>query len=236
MRLVTWHLGHRLDGGHVPENVITALASLAPDIVILTERLPGPARRLFLASLAGIGLTHSLAPTPGRPGSHALIASRLKLLPGSLTTGASRDPPPPRVLHAHATTGMLDVLGLGSPVSARRPAARRACWEWLVRAAATLKQRRAILIGDFEVDDTSRRPADVDHLRHLTDAGWQRAVPANDVGNRPATGDAGALDYALLSPSMQRIDARYALAAAGLRLSGTQDSLSDHPVLVVDVQ
>ena len=236
MRLVTWHLGHRLDDGHVPENVITALASLAPDIVILTERLPGPAHRLFLASLAGIGLTHSLAPTPVQPGGHVLIAGRLKLVPGFLTTGASRDPPPPRVLHAHATTGVLDILGLRSPDPTRRPSARRACWEWLIRAAATLKQRRAILIGDFDVDATSRPSAGDDHLRYLTDAGWQRAVPANDVGNRTANGDAGALDHAFLSPSVQRIDARYTLAAAGLRLSGTQDSLSDHPVLVVDVQ
>lgn len=236
MRLVTWHLGHRLDGGHVPANVITALAALEPDIVILTERLPDPARLLFLASLAGIGLTHTLAPTPGQQGSHVLIASRLQLVPGFLGTGARRDSPPPRVLHAHATTGVLDILGLRSPDPTGRPSARRACWEWLVRAAATLKQRRSILIGDFDVDATARHTDGNDHLRHLTDAGWQRAVPANDVGNGTATGDAAALDHAFLSPSVQRIDARYALAAAGLRLSGTQDSLSDHPVLVVDVQ
>ena len=43
MRQVTWNLGQRLNGGHAPDDVITALAALEPDIVILTEHLPGPA-------------------------------------------------------------------------------------------------------------------------------------------------------------------------------------------------
>jgi hypothetical protein len=236
MRLVTWNLGQRLNGGHAQDNVITALAALEPDIVILTECLPGPARRSFLASLAGLGLTHQLSPTPRQHDGQVHIASRLKLVPGLLEAGATRDHLPPNMLHAYAPTGVLDVLGLRSCDPGCRRTTRRARWAGLVRAATTLKHRRALLIGDFDVEVGDERPDAVDHLRYLTDAGWKHALPADGAGYRDARGNAGRLDHAFLSPSLQKIDARYVLAAAEFRLTGTKESLSVQPVLVVDLQ
>jgi hypothetical protein len=96
-----------------------------------------------------------------------------------------------------------------------------------------MKHRRAILIGDFVADD----PADGnDHLRQLIDAGWQHAVPAAGAHYRTAGSETVRLDHAFLSPSIQNIDTRYALTVAGFRLTGTKDSLSAQPVLVVDVK
>jgi len=233
MRLVTWNLGHRLDGGHNADDVVTALAALEPDIVILTGRLPGPARRPFLESLAGLGLKHQLAPEPGRHDSHALVASRIELVPGSLEPGATGDPLPPNMLHAYAPTGVLDVLGMTRPMSGRRPARRRGGWERVLRAATSLKHRRAILIGDFADDD---RANGNDHLRQLIDAGWKHAVPAEGASYRMPSKEAVQLDHAFLSPSIQNIETRYALTVAGFRLTGTKDSLSTQPVLVVDVK
>ena len=235
MRLVTWNLGQRLDGDHAPDEVITALASLEPDIVILAQRLPGPARESFLASLAGLGLTHQLAPTPQQHGDHVLIASRLELVPGLRKARATPDDLPPNMLHAYAPAGVLDVLGLRRPNDGNRPTARRASWERLVRVARTLKHRRAILIGDFDVDAHDGRGAGIDHLRQLIDAGWKHAVPT-DGGYATASDDAGKLDHAFLSPTIQQIDARYLLAAAGFRLTGAKGSPSAQPVLVVDLQ
>jgi hypothetical protein len=234
MRLVTWNLGQQLNGGHAPDDVITALAALEPDIVILTEHLPGSARRSFLASLAGLGLTHQLAPTPVQRGDHVLIASRLDLVRGSMRAHAACDQLPSNMLHAYAPTGVLDVVGLRSAETGSRPATRRARWESLFRAARTLRHRRAILIGDFDVDDAE--VDGIDHLRQLTDAGWRHAVPTGGSGYPTARADEGKLDHAFLSPSMQQIDARYTLAAAGFRLTGAEKSLSAQPVLVVDLQ
>lgn len=236
MRLVTWNLGHRQSGGHAPNDVITALAALEPDIVLLTECLPGPARTAFLASLASLGLTHQLAPTAAQHGGQVRIASRLELVPGRLKPRASRAQPPPHVLHAYAPSGVLDVLGLRRPESSSAQTTRRACWAWLARAAATLKQRRAILIGNFDVDSNDERADGADHLRQLTNAGWKHAVPTDGAGYPTASGDAARLDHAFLSPSVQQVNARYAIAAAGVRLTGTTDSPSPQPVLVVDLQ
>jgi hypothetical protein len=236
MRLVTWNLGQRLNGGHAADDAITALATLEPDIVILSERLPHPDRRSFLSSLAGLGLTHQLAPTRVPHGGHVIIASRLELVPGLLEASETGDRAPSNMLHAYTPSGVLDVLGLRSPDAASRPITRRACREWLARAAAALKHRRAILIGDFALQADDERTDGVDHLRHLTDAGWKHAVPSEGGGYPTANGAAGRLDHAFLSPSVQQIDARYALAAAGFRLAGTKQSPSDQPVLIVDLQ
>jgi hypothetical protein len=236
MRLVTWSLGHRLNGGKPPDSVIAALAALEPDIVVVTERLPGPARRSFLLSLAGLGQTHQLESTPVPHSGHVLIASRLELVPGLLRARRTRDHLPSNMLHAYTPTGVLDVLSLRSPDSGSQPAAHRTCWDSLFRAARTLRRRRAILIGDFAVDAGDERADGIDHLRRLTDAGWKHAVPADGAGYPTGNGMAGRLDHAFLSPSIQQIDTRYALAAAGFRLTGTKESLSDQPVLVVDLQ
>lgn len=236
MRLVTWNLGQRLNGGHAPDDAITALATLEPDIVILTERLPGPARRSFLSSLAGLGLTHQLAPTPMPRGGQVVIASRLELVPGLLEACETGNHAPSNMLHAYTPSGVLDVLGLRSPDSASRPEQRRAGWEWLARAARSLKHRRAILIGDFSICANGEQTDGIDHLRSLTDAGWKHAVPSGGGGYPAVNGDSGSLDHAFLSPSIQQIDTRYALTAAGFRLTGTRQPLSDQPVLIVDLQ
>ena len=61
-------------------------------------------------------------------------------------------------------------------------------------------------------------------------------MPTDGAGYPTAGSDEGRLDHAFLSPSIQQVDARYALAAAGFRLTGTRESPSAQPVLVVDLQ
>jgi len=237
MRLVTWNLGHPLDGGHALDAVMMALTALEPDVAILTEHLAATAHRSFLLSLAGVGLMHQLPATRSQRGHHVVIASRLELRPGSLGADAQDDlRPPPNVLHAYAPWGLLDVLGLRSPETGSRPAGSRGDWPWLVRAATAMRQRRAILIGDFDAAAEGERAESADHLRHFSAEGWTHAVPADGASYHTASGQPSRLDHAYLSPSLKKIDARYAVAAAGFRLSGSRDALSDQPALVVDLQ
>lgn len=236
MRLVTWTIGHRLNGHGSPDGVIDALHALEPDMVILAERLPPAARQTLLAALTGIGLKHQLAPRGGQQSRHMLIASRMELVRGELKEGMNGCHRPPGVLHAYAPGGILDILGLRIPDCGLRAGSRHDSWEWLLHAAAALKHRRAVLVGDFELSASHDHAAAQHQLRRFMDDGWQRAVKADGFSYR-TTGDAAVrLDHAFLSPSIQRIDARYALAAAGLRIAGAKDSPSQQPALVVDLQ
>lgn len=236
MRLVTWKIGHRLNGHDSPDGVIEALHALEPDMVILAECLPPPSRQKLLAALASIGLEHQLAPQADQQQRPMLMASRMELVRGELQDGMAGYHRPPNVLHAYAPGGGLDVLGLRIPDSRARASTRQDSWEWLLHAAAALKHRRTVLIGDFELDLDHDHAATQHQLRHFISDGWQRAVQADGADYRTTGDEAVRLDHAFLSPSVQRIDARYAFAAAGVRLAGTRESLASQPALVVDLQ
>ena len=165
-----------------------------------------------------------------------LIASRMKLVTGVLQADMSGCHRPPDLLHAYAPDGGLDVLGLRIAGSGTHASTRHDSWKWLLRAAAALKHRRAVMLGDFELEARHNHASAQQQLRHLMGDGWQRAVQA-DGADYCTSGDAGLrLDHAFLSPSIQRIDARYALAVAGIRLAGTRDAISTQPALVIDLQ
>ena len=165
-----------------------------------------------------------------------LIASRMELVPGMLDDGMSASTRPPGVLHAYAPGGGLDVLGLRMSDSGTRPGNRQDSWQWLLHAAAALKHRRAVILGDFELDVRHDHATAQHQLRPFLGDGWQRAVQA-DGSDYCTTGDAALrFDHAFLSPSIQRIDARYALAAGGIRLAGTKDAVATQPALVMDLQ
>jgi len=235
MRLVTWNLGHRRNGNRCPDRLVAALAALEPDIVTLVDRTPGDAYKPLLEALARIGLRHQLTTTPAAHDGRVLLASRLEMERGSVGTGQG-DHLPSDVLHAYAPTGTLDVVSLRIRGSGHPPAAREACWNWLLSAASTLKHRRAILIGDFETDPAHDESGGTRELRRFISDGWQHAVPAEGASYSTAAGNALRIDHAFLSPSLQRVDTRYALESAGFRLAGSKDSLSEQPALVVDLQ
>jgi hypothetical protein len=235
MRLVTWNLGHRSNGDCRSDGFVAALTALEPDIAVLVDRSPGTACERLLATLAGIGLGHQLATGAGGHDGRVTLASRLAMVPGSLdprTTGEM----PSHLLHAYSPAGDLDVVSLTTGRNGRGGPARQAGWDWLHRAAPTLRQRRTILIGDFTSETDDGGPGDPRPLRRFISEGWQHAMPTEGASCPTGGGDALDVDHAFLSPSLQRIDTHYALGAAGLRLAGTKDAPSERPVLVVDLQ
>ena len=176
-----------------------------------------------------------LATAPGAHDGSVTLASRLEMVPGSLDT-CTTDGMPSHLLHAYARGGDLDVISLTTGRNGRGAPARQAGWDWLQRAASTLKQRRTILIGDFASGADDAGPGHSPPLRRFISEGWQHAMPTEGASCSTGSEHAVGVDHAFLSPLLQRIDTHYALGAAGVRLAGTKDSPSERPVLVVDVQ
>lgn len=235
MRLVTWNLGHRRNGNRRPDRFVAALGALEPDIAVLVDRTPGDASSELLAALADIGLRHQLRGEPDARGAQVLLCSRLEMVPGSLDTGGA-GAMPADALHAYSPTGLLDIVSLPCCRHDGRPASHATCWNWLLEATATLKQRRSIVFGDLQDDPTDADAGSSHPVRHFIRQGWQHAMPTEGASYSTTGGRALVVDHAFLSPSLQRIDAHYAMGAAGFRLAGSKDSLSDRPALVVDLQ
>ena len=52
-----------------------------------------------------------------------------------------------------------EILGLRIPDYSKQPKFKRACWDWIIETATTVKDRPFVLIGDFNAD-----PDDLDAL------------------------------------------------------------------------
>src|SRR5947209_8494405 len=81
MRLVAWNLNHRIRQMAIPWWIVPAIAILSPDVLVLTEYVPGPSHEQFLSGLSDAGLRYSRVSRFTAGQNHILIAARLKLEP-----------------------------------------------------------------------------------------------------------------------------------------------------------
>ena len=79
----------------------SALASLSPDIIVLTEYVPGTTRTAFLADLASFEYSHTLM-SQEKPGhNHILIAAKTPIEAGQIRVPALAEAFPSNVLDAN---------------------------------------------------------------------------------------------------------------------------------------
>ena len=69
MKIVAWNINHKAREKTVPDQLTGAIASLGPDVIILTEYVHGPSRAAFHASLVKHGFCHLLM-SDRRPGGN----------------------------------------------------------------------------------------------------------------------------------------------------------------------
>ena len=141
MRLVTWNLNHKTRAKAIPPSLIDAVASLEPDLIALTEYVHGDSRRPFLAQLADRGLPYwhvSRVTPPGE--NHVLIASRTPIELGPIEAPAIAPSVPSNALHVILPGEGTEILGLRVPDYSKQRRLKRACWNWIIETAKTVKR------------------------------------------------------------------------------------------------
>ena len=234
MRLVTWNLGQRQNGQRRPARLVAALMAIEPDIVVLVDRTPGDAARQLLDALGDAGLAHRQLAGSRASDGVVLLASATTIEPGQFGNDAAAATPS-AVVHAHLPSGNLEVVSIrvcGGGASGSMP---EDDWTALLRSASALKERRTILVGEFAAGASTAAGTPPVIRRFIAD-GWHHALPAEGACHFAAGGSGPCGDHAFLSPLLSQVDVRYPLEAAGHRLAGWRDALSDRPPLVVDLQ
>jgi endonuclease/exonuclease/phosphatase family metal-dependent hydrolase len=259
MRIVAWNVDHRSLPRRRPlkEEAVDALASLMPDVVVLTEYVEreehhtgGPeeyTHQFLCDELARRGLRHhALSPAaPFSPVKQAplpnrvLIASRgpLELVPLDGVSGLA--PPWAVINHLHVSLVQVgvEIIGLRVPYY-ESPREWDDYWKWFAERFEPLADRRAVIIGDFNGDPgRARSKGDKLFKSFLGDTKWQVPVPAGEWSYwGRADQKASALDHALVAPSLRLRSAYYAIEEGGPRLFGpSKNWLSDHAPLVLDI-
>jgi exonuclease III len=238
MRLLAWNLNHRAARRRVPNWVSAAIQVHAPDIAILTEYVEGPDHAKFLNELRTQGLGEiSMSGQIGRE-NQVLICSRKAHDRGALVAPLIHSSVPPNTLHIVFKDTGLHVVGFRMPAfSGPDRRLKRATWDWLLQAAATLKNEVAVIAGDFNtaVGDSPARCGD--RLDLLTTSGWLHVRPVSGWSWRhKSSGSERSIDHAFLTPAITSRGADYSWQFRDLDPEAAQEKVGipDHAILTVD--
>jgi endonuclease/exonuclease/phosphatase family metal-dependent hydrolase len=240
MRVLAWNLNHRAARRDVPEWIAAAIASFGPDAVILTEYVEGSDHRRFLAELAARGLAHVSLTERTNKQNQLLIASREPQRRGDLAAPAIHPAVPPNALNIVLENSGLHILGFRMPAftGPERPL-KRVTWEWLLGAAAELRDRPAVIAGDFNTAPGDAVADCGDCLEVLLKSGWHLARPAAGYSWRHAqSGVTRQIDHAFLAPALAPGRAEYSWKFHDLAPDAASGKvgLPDHAMLLTDFE
>jgi endonuclease/exonuclease/phosphatase family metal-dependent hydrolase len=238
MRLLAWNVNHRTTQKPIPPLMAEAITSLAPDVIVLTEYVPGPSRERFLTDLASCGLKHKRESAYVKGQNHVLIASRSTLESGDLRAPEIAPAVPSNVLHVRLPDDGLEVLGLRIPDYGKQPVIRSLCWDWITATAKAAMNRPFVLLGDFNTDPKYSRARCGHRIAELVVEGWRHAVPPEGEGASYWTprGHGVRIDHAFMSQHFKVHAARYVAEAGRYLFAGKgRGALSDHAALLVEI-
>jgi endonuclease/exonuclease/phosphatase family metal-dependent hydrolase len=239
MRLVTWNVNHRAREKAIPQGLPEIIASLEPDLVVLTEYVHGESRQWFLDQLAGLGLPYWLVSRVTPKGeNHVLVSSRTPIVAGDIEAPAIAPSVPSNALHAILPREGIEILGLRVPDYSKQLAIKRACWDWIIETARAVKDRPFVVLGDFNTDSRYPRSSCGDCIDKLVATGWQLASPGDGASfwsfkdSSPCR-----IDHAFVSRHFAVIDTRYVTEFQDQRFVGIgPKAVSDHAILSIDLE
>jgi hypothetical protein len=236
MRIVAWNINHRIREKTIPDKMTEAIASLGPDVIVLTEYVHGSSRLRFLAALAELGFGHWLVSDPRPRENHVLIAARTAFEPGPIFAPEIAPSVPSNALHVRLPQEGLEILGIRVPDYSKDLKTKRACWDWILKTASEVHDRPFVMIGDFNTDANYPRSQCGDHFGKLVDSGWQLASPPAGASFWSLSGHAVRIDHAFVTRHLVVEGATYVTRAGGYVFAGKKrEALSDHAVLSIDV-
>jgi exodeoxyribonuclease-3 len=192
------------DGEPRLKRLVPWLASIDADVLVLTEFKSGALGDELRALLNDAGYSHFLSHPQERFKLGTAIASRNAL--------KSADLPIPAATESWRSIGVsvdgIDVFGFYFPLGE----AKQLYWDWLLANAEKLRDRKVVLLGDFNtgkflVDEAGETFDCQDKHEALEEIGfidtWRAANPAGrDYTWYSSHGNGFRLDYIWTSPSL----------------------------------
>jgi endonuclease/exonuclease/phosphatase family metal-dependent hydrolase len=235
IRVAAWNVGHRTRKKLVPPEVVEAIATLTPDVVVLTEYVVGPSHNGTVATLVSSGLQHVDVTESMARENQVLVACRWAFQRGSLRPPDITSSTVPNLYHLRCSDPDLDLVALRIPMFTRAQD-RTAYWDWLRSTLEPLAHGRRLVIGDMNTDPSRVRSIGGRHVARLAVSGWTPVTPASGVSFFSKRGATSRIDHALLGSQLRLRNAQYITSANGMLLAGHGASAySDHAVLLLDV-
>jgi endonuclease/exonuclease/phosphatase family metal-dependent hydrolase len=246
MKFLTYNVAHqtRESNKNLP-GMAGALASLSPDIIVLTEYVQGLQHDRFVADLKDLDFPYTLVSqkTPGE--NQVLVASRTPLKQGSITPPLVRDAPsvPSNMLHVCVPDRGCEVLGLRIPAfddaATIRKEKRNAYWDWILRTAQEKMDRPFVIMGDFNTDPAYANADGGVRFTQLEKLSYIHALPKDGDSwwGKSVGGEyAKRLDHVILSRHFTVKDAQYRTESEEYFFARNPEAMSDHAALLVEAE
>jgi len=236
MRIAAWNVAHQIRQRPFPTEVLRAFLTLASDVVVFTEYVPGPDHERVVADLADAGFSGIHISDRVERQNQVLVATRMVSERGSWAAPSIRPQVPPNFLHVVIPGLELQVVGLRIPMFVRGDTAGAHRYrEWIRDQAPLWGAERTVVIGDMNTGPDRPRSWQWRSLSSFVDEGWSVVTPHEGWSYKGRKGHTTRIDHALLSPGLVAKDARYMVEADGVVMAGIQPpAYSDHAVLAVD--
>ncbi|MEI7856889.1 MAG: endonuclease/exonuclease/phosphatase family protein [Methanomicrobiales archaeon] len=244
MKILTWNVAHQTHTANknLPE-MAEALASLSPDVIVLTEYVPGKLHTKFTSDLNALGFEWKIShasPTIRRQ-NQVLIASHTPLVEGDIIAPLISPAFPSNVLHVRVPEMGFEVLGLRVPMPLN-PDIRSKYWNWIADTAPQLRDRPSIILGDLNNDTGAKGPNGGVRFNQLKEGGWYRA-PASGKSYWSKDGAVESrLDHALFTPHFVIGKSEYITESGRSVFANIKPAnfnpkaMSDHAILLVEFE
>lgn len=228
----TWNLHHMGIEASIPPEVVAVIERVRPDVLVLTEYVDRGGRGDFVAALKRLDYWKPKCSDRGREPrqNQVLVASLEAREDGRLQAPKVDEAARTNFLHRVIPKIELNVVGFRvphyqgeNPVNPEKPVNY---WQQFKEMALGEAGKRFLFIGDFNIGDKGIDESGRRAVRHLVGKGFRLA------------GEVGGRDRALLSPRVRLKSLSVIENAGGYRLTGSkgEKALSDHPMLIVDVE
>jgi endonuclease/exonuclease/phosphatase family metal-dependent hydrolase len=246
MKILTWNVGHQATPGKRDNlsRMAEALATLSPDIIVLTEYAPGNVPNKLTSDLGFMGfkpITSECRSTKMQ--NHVLIASRMHLEQSD--SGVPLDSYhaiPCNALQVTIPEFSLGILGLRMPVQ-MTAAQKKRWWDWITAVAEKNRDHPFIILGDFNTDVDSGGPHGWKRMMKLKEDGWYHAQPKEGASfwfhGRDGVVSPFTIDHAFFSQPLSVKNAEYITESGEfvfVKIPGElkPKAMSDHAVLLVE--
>jgi len=237
MKILSWNLNHRIQMKKIPDDVLSVIDELSPDLITLNEYVDGNERTCFKNGLNEIGFYHISVSDKYKRQNQVLIASRKEHKRGDLKPPSCDDASISNFLHVVVPDYAIEIVGIRVPAYKGKEELE-IYWSDLLNIFKSVTERSIVFIGDLNCDPNLINTIGGRSLNRLCEKRWKLPIPKEPWSYISFDGQRHSkLDYALGSPTIENMSCKYVTEVHSHIIAGTkeQNPLSDHAILLTEI-